>query len=67
MPGEESTKETTQRDKKKSSVPPEVSKIMALMGSKGGKIGGKRRAEHMTPDERRESASKAARARWGKE
>jgi hypothetical protein len=37
---------------------------MAEMGSKGGKIGGKRRAENMSPEQRRASASLAARARW---
>jgi hypothetical protein len=38
--------------------------VMAEMGSKGGKIGGKRRAENMSPEQRRASASRAARARW---
>jgi hypothetical protein len=37
---------------------------MAEMGSKGGKIGGKRRAANMSPEQRRASASRAARARW---
>lgn len=37
---------------------------MAEMGSKGGKIGGKRRAANMSPLARREAASVAARARW---
>jgi hypothetical protein len=37
---------------------------MAEMGSKGGKIGGKRRAANMSPEQRRASASVAARARW---
>lgn len=31
----------------------------------GGKIGGKRRAEKLTPEQRREIARKAAKARWG--
>ncbi len=31
---------------------------------KGGKIGGKARAEKLTPEERSEIARKAARARW---
>ena len=35
------------------------------LGRIGGKIGGKRRAESMTPEQRRDSARKAARARWG--
>ena len=36
------------------------------LGRMGGKIGGKRRAESMTPEQRRDSARKAALARWGK-
>ena len=31
---------------------------------KGGKIGGRTRAEKLTPDERSEIAKKAAKARW---
>jgi hypothetical protein len=41
-----------------------VRSVMAEMGSKGGKIGGKRRAANMSPEQRRASASVAARARW---
>jgi hypothetical protein len=37
-----------------------------LLGRKGGKKGGKVRAERMTPEERSEAARKAARARWNK-
>jgi hypothetical protein len=36
------------------------------LGRKGGKIGGKRRAARMTPEQRRDSARKAALARWAK-
>jgi hypothetical protein len=36
------------------------------LGRKGGLIGGKRRAAAMTPEERRDSARKAALARWAK-
>jgi hypothetical protein len=39
---------------------------MAMIGSKGGKIGGTRRAANMTPEERSKSASEAASARWVK-
>jgi hypothetical protein len=39
---------------------------MAEIGRKGGQIGGKRRLEKMTPEERSNVALKAARARWGK-
>jgi hypothetical protein len=35
------------------------------LGRKGGLVGGKRRAANMTPEERRDSARKAALARWG--
>lgn len=41
--------------------------VMAEMGRKGGKIGGKRRLDTMSPEERRERASHAAKVRWGKE
>jgi hypothetical protein len=34
------------------------------LGRMGGKIGGKRRAAKMTPEERSDSARKAALARW---
>lgn len=44
----------------------EIAKVMRAMGQKGGKIGGKRRLETMTPEQRREAALKAARARWDK-
>ena len=36
------------------------------LGRMGGKIGGKRRAARMTPEQRSDSARKAALARWGK-
>ncbi len=44
----------------------EVSRIMSEMGRKGGKIGGKRRLETLTAEERSDLASKAARDRWKK-
>jgi hypothetical protein len=43
-----------------------ISQYMAQIGSKGGKIGGKRRLETMTAKQRREVAAKAAKARWSK-
>ncbi len=43
-----------------------VSQVMAEMGRKGGQIGGKRRLETMTPEERSQAALNAAKARWGK-
>ena len=43
-----------------------VQQVMREMGAKGGKIGGKRRLETMTPEQRRRSAKRAAKARWSK-
>lgn len=52
-------------------VPPipteaQISQIMSAMGRKGGKIGGKRRMQTMTPEQRSQVALKAAQARWKK-
>lgn len=44
----------------------EISRLMAMIGKKGGKVGGKKRAENMTQAERSKSASQAAKARWVK-
>jgi len=41
-------------------MPTEVLRFFKETGSKGGKIGGKRRLETMTPEERTASAKKAA-------
>jgi hypothetical protein len=43
-----------------------ISQVMSAMGTKGGKIGGKRRLITMTAEERSQVALKAARARWSK-
>jgi hypothetical protein len=43
-----------------------VHRMMQKMGSKGGKIGGKRRMVTMTRQQRSEAASVAAKARWKK-
>ena len=43
-----------------------ISRIMAEMGRKGGKIGGKRSMDTMTATERKKRAKKAARSRWKK-
>lgn len=40
--------------------------IMRQMGSIGGKKGGKRRLETMTPEARKAAAQTAAKARWDK-
>jgi hypothetical protein len=42
----------------------QISQLMAQMGRKGGKIGGKRRMATMTAEERSRIALKAAKARW---
>ena len=47
-------------------TPDELSRVMAALGRRGGKIGGKRRLETMSPKERSAVALKAARARWKK-
>ena len=44
----------------------QVSMLMAEMGRKGGKIGGKRRLETMSARQRTSIAKKAAKARWAK-
>jgi len=47
-------------------VPKAISRVMAQMGRKGGKIGGKRRAANMTEAERSNAAAAAANARWAR-
>jgi hypothetical protein len=42
----------------------QISRLMAELGRKGGKIGGKQRLKTMTAKERSEVAKKAAQARW---
>jgi len=44
----------------------ELSRVMSALGQRGGRVGGKRRMETMTPEQRSEIALKAARARWAK-
>ncbi|MEK7995253.1 MAG: RNA-binding protein [Planctomycetota bacterium] len=43
-----------------------VQQVMRDMGRKGGQIGGKRRLETTTDEQRRRSAGKAAKTRWSK-
>lgn len=47
-------------------TPGERHAAAVALGRLGGKKGGKARAAKMTPQERQESARKAARARWNK-
>lgn len=42
----------------------QISVYMAAIGRKGGKVGGKRRLETMTPKQRKEVARNAAKKRW---
>lgn len=58
--------ELTTQDRVPEPTPEELSRVMAAIGRKGGKIGGKRRMETMTPAERSAVARKAAGARWKK-
>lgn len=44
----------------------QVSALMAELGRRGGKIGGKRRLETMTAKDRSAVAKRAALARWSK-
>ena len=44
-------------------LPPEVLEFFRKQGAKGGKIGGKRSLETMTPEQRSERALKAVGAR----
>jgi hypothetical protein len=41
-----------------------ISKYLASIGKKGGLIGGKVRAQRLTPERRKEIARKAAMTRW---
>jgi hypothetical protein len=43
-----------------------LSKYMAEIGRKGGRIGGKKRLETMSASARKRVATKAAKARWAK-
>ena len=43
-----------------------ISQVMAAMGARGGRIGGKRRLETMTDAQRTRIAKKAGNARWSK-
>jgi len=51
----------------KKKIPDEVLQYFIKMGRKGGKLGGRIRADKMTAEERSESARKAVIARWDKQ
>jgi hypothetical protein len=59
--------ELTERLEEPKVTDAEVSRVMAAMGRKGGKIGGRRRAESLSDVQRKEIARQAARARWDKQ
>ena len=46
---------------------PEKDPAAVALGRRGGLKGGAARAKALTPEQRKESARKAAEARWGKE
>lgn len=58
--------ESTSEPKLETATKAQISQLMAQMGRKGGKIGGKRRMQTMTPEERSQIALRAAQARWSK-
>jgi hypothetical protein len=57
---------TDQNDDIQPPTKSQISMLMAELGRKGGKIGGKRRLETMSPRKRSQVARKAAKARWNK-
>ncbi len=46
--------------------PPQKDPAAVTLGRRGGLKGGHARAKALTPEQRKESARKAAEARWGK-
>jgi hypothetical protein len=59
-------RETTEKLEGSQVTDDEVSRVMAALGRKGGRIGGKRRLDTLTQERRSQIAFKAAQARWGK-
>jgi hypothetical protein len=61
-------RESTEKHEAEPATPTdsEISRVMAELGRRGGKVGGKNRAASMTPERRSEIALKAARSRWDK-
>jgi hypothetical protein len=52
------------RPEKQDATSEEIRRVMGTLGKRGGKIGGKRRAERMTEEQRSDAAARAANARW---
>jgi hypothetical protein len=55
---------TDPREEESRPAASEISRVMAKLGRRGGKIGGARRAAGMTDKQRSKAASLAAKARW---
>jgi hypothetical protein len=64
-PGDEGTPAETPK-KRKMKPPKAVSEYMAQIGSRGGRVSGRRRKENLSPERRSEIAHQAAQARWKK-
>ena len=47
-------------------TPLQISKVMAELGRRGGKVKGRKGYATLTPKQRSERAREGARARWGK-
>ena len=48
-------------------LPADIRAFFVKMGAQGGKIGGRIRAERLTPERRKEIAQRAIAARWAKQ
>lgn len=59
-------RETTEKSNEPHATDAEISRVMAVLGRKGGRIGGKRRMDTLTQEQRSQIAFKAAQARWKK-
>ena len=66
LTGETSEEEPTEQEAPQEPTPEERSAAAAMLGSLGGKKGGKARMEKLSPEQRKELARKAAQARWKK-
>jgi hypothetical protein len=51
----------------KKRLPADIKAYFVKMGAQGGRIGGKRRAEALSPERRKEIARIAIAARWAKQ
>ena len=65
--GHELVRLTTGQQTREKPTRNEISRVMAELGRRGGKIGGKKRAATLDESRRKEIARRAARSRWDKE